>query len=172
MFVPFNSISPSSRIWIFQSDRKLTATEITYLHSHLRSFTERWAAHGQPLRASFDILYDQFIALAADEAYNSASGCSIDDSVRAIKQIEEHLQVGLFNRNIVAFKKSEDVVLVTLRDLKEKYEQGTWNGDTPTFNNLVSLKNQLETDWIVPAKNTWLKRYIPSVKIAHGHNYL
>jgi hypothetical protein len=166
MFVPFESISPSSRVWIYQTDRKFTDQETAFVSSYLLSFTESWAAHGQALKTSFHIHNNWFIVLAADEGYNSTSGCSVDESVRAIKHIQQELGVELFNRNLVAFKKGEAITLVSLKDLKEKYEDGTWNEDTLTFNNLISVKSQMEAEWIVSAKNTWLKRYIPSLKVA------
>jgi hypothetical protein len=58
------------------------------------------------------------------------------------------------------------LVLIPLQDLKQKYLSGTWNEATPTFNNLISIKSQLEDEWIVAAGNTWLKRYVPSLKVA------
>lgn len=162
MFVPFDTISPSSRIWIYQSDRRLTNDEVAAVSTYLENFTNQWTVHGQELKTSFDIRFNQFVILAADEDYNSTSGCSIDSSVRAIKEIEQNIGVDFFNRNLIAFKKSEEVILVPLSELKQKYTDGTWEEDTLTFNNLVSLKNQLENEWLVKAGHTWLKRYLPA----------
>jgi hypothetical protein len=166
MYVPFDSISPSSRIWIYQSARKFTREEKELIAAHLEAFTRGWAAHGQGLKTSFDIPYDQFIILAADESHYGASGCSIDSSVRAIKEIEQQLGLDLFDRNLVAFKDANVVTLIRLQDLKQKYSDGIWSEATFTFNNLVSEKSQLETAWIVPAGNTWLKRYVTASKVA------
>ena len=166
MFVPFESISPKSRIWIYQSDRKLTDAEKTIMNDLLGSFTNTWAAHGEPLRTSFDIRYDHFIILAADEDFNSASGCSIDGSVRVIKEIEQRVGIQLFDRQKVAFLKNNVITTMTLSELKQKYLEGIWNESTPAFNNLVSIKGQLDSDWIVPAGKTWLKRYTPGIKVA------
>jgi hypothetical protein len=165
MFVPFNSISPSSRIWIYQSDRKLTADEIAFAGEFLTEHCNQWNAHGQPLRASFEIRFDQFIIIAADESYNSTSGCSVDDSVRAIKEIQQRLGMDFFNRNLIGFLKEQHAMLLPLANLKENYLKGIWNESTFTFNNLISTKNQLDAEWIVPAANTWLKRYVPQQTI-------
>jgi hypothetical protein len=166
MYVPFDSIAPSSRIWIYQSTRKFTPGEKEMIAAHLEAFTRGWAAHGQGLKTSFDIPYDQFIILAADEAHHGASGCSIDSSVKAIKEIEQQLGLDLFDRGQVAFRIGDTITLIRLQDLKEKYNDGIWNEGTLTFNNLVSEKGQLETSWTVPAGNTWLKRYVPVSKVA------
>lgn len=167
MFVPFESINPSSRIWVYQSDKKFTVEDKAIIEVMLQLFTEKWAAHGQPIKSSFEIRFDQFIVLVADEGYHSASGCSIDDSVRTIQEIGKQLNVDLFNRNLIAFVKNESVVLVDLPLLKQKYGEGFWDESTPTFNNLIGTKGQLENDWIVPSSKTWLKRYVPGQKVVH-----
>lgn len=160
MFVPFEAIAPSSRIWIYQSQERISAEHKSLINKNLTTYCEKWNAHGQALKASFDIQFDQFIIVAADESFNSTSGCSIDGSVRAIKDIEKITGLDFFNRNLVAFMQDESVFLLDVSTLKEKYRIGIWKETTTTFNNLISTKNQLQHEWIVPAVNTWLKRYV------------
>jgi hypothetical protein len=166
MFISFEAMQPSSRLWIYQSNRKFTTQEEAIIASQLQLFTERWAAHGHPLKTSFSIREHQFILLAADESHESASGCSIDDSVRTIQELGNQVGVDLFNRNLVAFKSANDIVLIPLTELKQAYHQGTWNEAALTFNNLIQTCGQIETEWIVPAGKTWLKRYVPAEKVA------
>jgi hypothetical protein len=160
MFVPFHSLPESSRIWIYQSDRKFKPEEVDAISAQLMAFTQQWAAHSQPLRTSFTVLYDQFIVLAADENYNSASGCSIDSSVQAIKSISTQVQADLFNRSAVAFLIDSEVLIIPLSDLKAKYQEGVWNAETVMFNTVIQTKGELESQWKVPAGASWLKRYL------------
>jgi hypothetical protein len=162
MFVPFNDIATSSKIWIYQSDRKLSGNDYLFAQSFLENYTNGWRAHGQPLRASFDIRLDHFIIMAVDESYNSTSGCSVDDSVRAIKEIENHTGLNFFNRNRIAFLKDQHVYLLELSGLKENYKHNIWDEATLTFNNLIETRSGLADQWIVPAGNTWLKRFVPA----------
>ena len=160
MFVPFESLPANARIWIFQSNRPFSDEELKSAEQKLKGFTDVWAVHGEPLNASFKIAFSQFIILAADETQQDASGCSIDSSVRAVKELEQDLGVDLFDRNLVAFKSGDDISLVPVKELKEKFSNGTLNGGTLTFNNLVGTRSALEKEWIIPAGSTWLKRYI------------
>ena len=162
MFVPFESLPATSRVWIFQADRPLTADEMPVVEVRLRQFTDEWAVHGTPFDTSYLIRFNQFIILAADESRQNASGCSIDSSVRVLKEIEGLLGVQLFNRNLIAFKSGDNVVLIPLNELKQNFQSGILNEGTLTFNNLVSVKGDLETSWLVPAGETWVKRYIPN----------
>ena len=160
MFVPFETMPDRARVWIYPSKQKLTQLDREKITTHLTEFSQRWAAHGQPLKSSFQILFNQFIVLVADEQYNAASGCSIDDSVRAVKKLEQ-MGIELLNRDVVAFKKGDEIELISLGDLKEKYQAGIWSKDSLTFNNLVNNIGELEKNWIVPAGKTWLNRYLP-----------
>ncbi len=160
MHIPFSSLPGSSRIWIYQSPRALDSHETKIISDALHTFTQRWSVHGVPMPASFDIRFDQFIILAADEDSVSASGCSIDDSVRTLKEIGGMISVDLFDRTKVCFK-SEGVFTMPVTDLKKEYLSGKWSGGSLLFNNLISTKGDLETKWLVPAETTWISRYIP-----------
>jgi hypothetical protein len=160
MFVPFDTLPGTSRLWIFQAEKKFTSEQLTIIHSQLELFTKQWAAHGQPLQASFQILEDRFIVLAVNESVHAASGCSIDSSVHAIKELGNLIHQDLFKRNLVSFKLGETIVTIALNELKDAFNKGIWNENTLTFNTLAGNKSQFENEWLVPAKSLWLKRYI------------
>ena|SRR5688572_14009144 len=161
MFVPFEKIKDSSRIWIYQSNRRFNSEEAKIISQALLAFTESWLVHGSPMQASFSLRYDQFVILAADEDANAASGCSIDDSVRTLKRLGSELTIDFFDRSLVAFIKGEHVFTISSSDLKAKLSDGVWNSDTLVFNNLVNSKQDLTQAWLVPAGTSWLKRYLP-----------
>ncbi len=161
MFVPFTEIHDRARVWIYQAKRKFNSEEAKIISQALQAFTEGWLVHGSPMQASFDLRYDQFVILAADEQANAASGCSIDDSVRTLKKLGVELGIDFFDRSIVAFRKGEHVFTLGSSDLKEKLKEGIWNQDSLVFNNLVGTKGDLNHAWLVPAASTWLSRYLP-----------
>lgn len=160
MFVPFETLSNSARLWIFQAESKFSPDELTIISRQLQLFINGWSAHGQPLRASFNILEDRFIFLAVDESLHHASGCSIDDSVHVIREIGNLIHQDLFRRDVVSFKMGDKLETIKVSDLKTAFKEGVWNEKTLTFNTLAGTKGQLENEWLVPAQTTWLKRYI------------
>ncbi len=161
MFVPFESLPAHARLWIYQSTRKLSSSEQDIISNELTSFTTQWEVHGQPMKTSFTILYNQFLILAADEGYNAASGCSIDGSVRVLKKLGEQINIDFLNRSTVAFKGiEEDILLVPVAGLKQKSAEGLWGKNTLVFNNLISTKGDMDKNWLLPAGDTWLKRYL------------
>jgi len=160
MFASFETLEDSARIWIYQSSRKFTETEKSTISTTLEAFTHSWVAHGNPLKTSFAILYDQFIVLATDENFNEASGCSIDSSVRVIRQLDQQFSLGLFDRTKIGFLKGEQLEMIPLNELPNALTEGRWKQDSMVFNNVLSTKGQLTNGWIVPANQTWLKRYL------------
>jgi hypothetical protein len=58
------------------------------------------------------------------------------------------------------------VELIALADLKKKNAEGVWNEQTLFFNNLAPSVESLRNNWIVPAGNTWLKRYLSPERVA------
>ena len=162
MFVSFESLPADARVWVFQSNRPFSQKEIEVINSRLQNFSEEWNVHGIPLNSSYRIAFDQFIVLAADESQQTASGCSIDSSVRVLKELEEMLDLSLFDRNRVVFKKGDSFVTLRLPEAKENFLNGILNEDTLTFNNLVKTKAELEAEWLVPARHSWVRRYIPN----------
>lgn len=167
MFVPFESLPENSRIWIYQSNRKFNPAELLIISDALSTLTDQWKVHGIPLHSSFEIRFDQFIILAADENSTAASGCSIDDSVRMIKLLGEKLGVELFDRTRIAFKNEKEIITIPLDELKRKYVEGVWNNQTLVINNLILKKGELSDGWLIPAEVSWLKRYLPDKTVIH-----
>jgi hypothetical protein len=158
MHVPFQTLPEDTRIWIYQSDKKISPDHQQIIFESLYSFTQQWEVHGTPMNTSFDIRFNHFVILAAQD---QASGCSIDTSVRVMKTLGDKTGIDFFNRNRVAFKGETDVMLLALHELKPKAAEKVWDASTLFFNNVIGTKKQLDNEWIVQAGDTWLKRYLP-----------
>ncbi|RDC56350.1 ABC transporter ATPase [Pedobacter chinensis] len=149
------SFSPQSRVWIYQSNRKFTSQEESEILNKLASFTNQWKAHGNELLAKAEIRYGFFIILTVDETQANVTGCSIDSSVRLIKEIEQEYNVDLFNRFNMAYKVDNDVVVNNKEDFETLINIKKINPETIVFNNMVQNLAELETKWEVPFKNSW-----------------
>jgi len=166
MFVPFASLPDTSRIWTYQSARKFDTQEVKEITKMATSFCEQWTAHGHPLKTSFKIDYQQFLILAVDEASTGTSGCSIDGSVRMLKQLQSDIGTDFFERTKIAFLIENEVTLIDTSLLKKAFADGVLNSASLTFNSLVATKEELEKRWIVPAGKTWLSKYLPKSAVA------
>ena len=158
MFVEFDKIPDTSRIWIYQSNREFSSEEVNVIKFNAKKFIENWTRHGDDLKGSFTIVYNRFIVIAVDENFANVSGCSIDASVRFIQQIQSELNVDLLNKLHIAFKTNDDVNSVSLNDFRSFIASDKITQDTIVFNNLVNTKADFESKWEVPAKESWHQR--------------
>lgn len=159
MYIPFEEMSSSSRIWIYQSDRKFNEEEVQDISNHLQSFTEGWAAHNLSLKTSFCIKYNHFIILSVDESDTGASGCSIDSSVKTIKEIETKHNLSFFDRLNLAFIINEKVKITPLNCLEKEIKLENINKQSIFFNNLASTIGNLSSNWMIPIEKTWLNKF-------------
>lgn len=159
MYVPFDQLPASARIWIYQAERPFTAAEVTALQPALQQFAAEWTSHGRTLAASAEIRHQQFLVIGLDEAVADASGCSIDASVRFVRGVEEQLQVQLLDKAKLAFLLGGEVQLLDRRELRGAVAQGLLHPETPYFDNTATTVGQLRAAWPAPAAATWLARY-------------
>jgi hypothetical protein len=166
MYVPFNELPENSRIWIYQADRKLAPSEKQLAEAALKDFCESWVAHGVPLKTSFTVEHDQFIILATDEDHHAPSGCSIDSSVKVLKELQQSLGIDLFDRSRVAFLVNNEIITHPLSQLKTLFDSGSLNAGSITFDNLVPSRGDLSRRWKTPVEKTWLTKYLPNSTLA------
>ncbi|MCC9165297.1 hypothetical protein [Pontibacter harenae] len=159
MYIPFDQLPPHARLWIYQSSRPLTEAEQAEINPLLERFATEWSSHGKGLQASAVLLHNQFVVLANNETAASASGCSIDASVKFVRALEEKLNVSFFDRTQLAFMKEGQVRLVGLNELKSKVAAGEINENSLYFDTLVNNYGELQSEWPRPARNSWLSRY-------------
>lgn len=162
MYTPLNTLPGSAKVWIYQSPKKFTQSEKEIINGRLASFTETWMVHGAALTASFDVVYDQFVILAADDV---ASGCSIDSSVKIMREIGSELEIDFFDRTSIAFLIDNEVRLISLSSLKTAFADKQLGAHTPVFNNAIAVLQEFRESWPAPARNSWVSRYFPKESV-------
>ncbi len=149
------NFSPQSKVWIYQSSRQFTETEIVEIQQQLNEFTAQWTAHGHQLKAKAEIPYGFFIVLIVDQDAASSTGCSIDSSVRVIKKIEQTYGVDLFNRFNMAYKFGEEVRVINKEDFETLITIKEITTETTVFNNLVENLEDYQQKWEVKLADSW-----------------
>ncbi len=133
----FKGFSDDSRIWLYQANRALNEHEQAYLAKQTAIFTEQWAAHGKQLTATSAIIDEYRVAICA-EGDVEASGCSIDASVRFMKEIGAELGVDFFNRLLILSETENGKSLIPFAQLKDNPELQIYH---PAITNLGQLRN-------------------------------
>ncbi len=160
MLTDYDLMPDLSRVWIYQSDRSFSSEELELIKNKVEIFINTWQRHGDDLKASYKIVYNQFIVLLVDEDVNNVSGCSIDSSVNLIKELESEFDVDLTNKLNVSFKDGNNINIVKLSDFQIFAKESKITSKTIVFNNLVTTKSDFENKWEIPVENSWHKRFV------------
>lgn len=159
-----SDFAADSRVWVYQSSRLFSLGEALQIEDLLNHFVENWKSHGTPVKGFGTLFFGQFIILMADERATGVSGCSTDSSVRLIKEIEQLYKVSMFDRQNLAFVIKEKIELLPLGQLQYAFDNGFIKADTVYINNLVQTKEELENNWLIPVKESWLAKRIRTEK--------
>ncbi len=160
MIVEFNTLPETSRVWIYQANRSFTEDELAEIKTKLIEFLGRWFTHGKDLEASFELKYKRFIIIALNQDVNNASGCSIDDSVAFIQQLEKDYNVDLLDKMNVSYKQGEFIAYKPLKDFRKMAKDKAVSKNTTVFNNLVTNIAEYKENWEVPASESWHNRFL------------
>lgn len=164
MLVDFNTLSDTSRIWLYQSDQPFTEEQVSQIEKDLSTFLTSWTAHGAALNAGFEIKYNRFIVIGLDQAESEASGCSIDSQVRFIIALQENLGVDLLDKMNVTYYQNDRIHYKTLLEFKQMVKDGAVGKNTIVFNNLVATVGEYKTNWEIPAIDSWHSRFLKKGK--------
>lgn len=151
-----SNLSPSSRIWIYQSSREFTPAEVQQLNTLATEFVTTWSAHGAALKAAAEILHNRFLVIGVDEEQAAASGCSIDKSVALVKKIEADFNTNLLDRMQIAYRSGNEIKTFKLPQASSLLEKAELTENTVIFNNLVSTKKDWDQKWEVALKDSWI----------------
>jgi hypothetical protein len=152
------SFSPQSKVWIYQSNRAFTNEEVAAIGLKINDFASQWKAHGHQLQAKAEVLHNFFLVFTVDEASAGVTGCSIDASVRVVKELEKEYNVDLFNRFNMAYLVDGKVVVASKEDFETLINIKSVGPSTIVFNNMVQTLGDFETKWQVPFEQSWHKQ--------------
>jgi hypothetical protein len=152
------SFSPQSKVWIYQSNRAFTNEEVAAIELKINDFASQWKAHGHQLQAKAEVLHNFFLVFTVDEASAGVTGCSIDASVRVVKELEKEYNVDMFNRFNMAYLVDGKVVVASKEDFETLINIKSVGPTTIVFNNMVQTLGDFETKWQVPFEESWHKQ--------------
>lgn len=160
MILDLIALDDSSKVWIYQSDVEFTYDELDEARVDIFNFLSEWTAHSHGLTCYGNIFHKRFLAIFVDETNSSASGCSIDKSVKFVQYLGDKFDKDFFNRMAYAYMIDEEISTIPHTDLSAKYESKEINDDTLFFDNLVTTKADFLKYWIKPLKDSWHSRFL------------
>ena len=159
MIIDFKNIPDDSRIWIYQSSKDLSDSDIKIIDNKTTLFLENWKAHGNELQASYLIKERRFLVIAVNEKFNPIGGCSIDYSLQLVNDISTTINLDLLDRLSVNYRLENNIKSISLRDLKNKIKNKSFSPETIIFNTTVKTKKELSSDFELKISSSWLSKF-------------
>ena len=154
-------LDDSARVWVHVASRKMTLDEAHIVQAHLDEFVAGWQAHGAPLTAQASVVHGWMVLLAVDERPQPATGCSIDASVSALKQVANlhpsMVDLDLFDRMAVLHRSSAETPWkrTTLSTFWAQRKAGLVGDAEQVFDTTVCTLGALKTRGVVPMGTSW-----------------
>jgi hypothetical protein len=149
------NLSDRAKTWVFGISPALASDQQATLLAAVDAFLDRWAAHGQPIRAARTLLHGSFLVVAADETAET-SGCSIDAMFGTLKKLEQTLNVEILDGNRIFFRDGERVRAVARNEFKSVASL-----DSVVFDVTAERLDQLRTGaWERPASESWHRQLL------------
>ena len=160
MHTPFNQLPETSKIWIYQSDRKFYTDEVPEIITKIETFLNQWTSNGNILEASYLFKYNRFIILAMSHSDEVLSIEAIDNSVAFILDLQAAYNVELLDKLNVCFKQGEFVQYKDVKTFRKLLKIRSISAKTIVFNNLINTKEELEDNWEIPIADSWHSRFL------------
>ena len=155
------TLDDSARVWVYVTSRRMTLDEARAVQSHLDKFIAGWQAHGALLTAQASVVHGWMVLLFVDERPQQATGCSIDASVLALKQISglhpSMVDLDVFDRMAVLHRTSSETPWrrTQLSTFWAQRKAGLVDDSEQVFDTTVSTLGELKTKGVVCMGTSW-----------------
>lgn len=147
-----------NKLWIFQSKQYFTNSEYKQIVKIIKKFLSNWVSHGILIQAKMKIIENRFIKILLSEENIPISGCAIDSMIKMIKEIDnQYPQLQLLNRNLVSYKKNNQIITVDIANLKSKIKNGDVNSNDVIYNSFVTSQREYNEKFTQKIGISWLK---------------
>lgn len=160
MLIDFDTMPGSSKIWIYQSDRKFYPQEVDEIIMKIEFFISQWENDNEQLQASYQLKYDRFLIIAVDTSKTILTMETIDASVSFILGLQNQYKIELLDKLNVCFKQGEFVQYKELKAFQKLIKSRSISAKTIVFNNLINIKEELEYAWEIPITESWHNRFL------------
>lgn len=161
----FSEMSAASKVWIYTSNKAISTEESLAIQHMMNEFVNQWQAHQQKVFASGSVLFHRFLVLAADSSKTNVSGCSIDESIHFVQEVERKFNLHFFDRLYTCCLQGNTVKGYNQAELIQAILSREVNADTLLFNPLVNNLNELRHSWMIPLRQSWQVRLLPAQKV-------
>lgn len=160
MIVSFQKIPDWSKLWVFPSSKKIFPQQIESLTIAIENFLETWTNNGENLHCAYKLVYDRFIIITVDTSKTQLNLNTYEALTSFILHLETTLETTLLDRINVWYKQGDYVQFKELNEFKNLIKNKSVSSKTIVFDNMITTKQEFETDWEISISESWLSRFL------------
>jgi hypothetical protein len=148
-----NEMPDNARVWLYQSSRVLTASEIEIVHAEVSAFLADWTSHGAAMEAASEVALNRILVVAADES--KASGCGIDKSVKCVQALGKSLGVDFFQRTVVLYELNDQLCESPLHEFWALRKALVVSDETKVVDTTVRTLGEYRSEFLKTFSRSW-----------------
>lgn len=156
MLVTFDDLEDLAKVFLYPSSKKFYPELLHQIEESVRDFVENWSKK-HDFEAGYKIVYQRFLIVAIN-SNAKVTTLVIDELVSFIFKLQSEHEIELLDKLNVCFKQGEHVQYKEVKEFKKLIKNKSVTKNTVVFNNLINTKAELESDWELPAEDTWYNR--------------
>lgn len=156
MLVDFNQLDDNAKIFLYPSSKKFYPDLLSQIQTQVDAFVKEWSIKNE-IEASFKIEYQRFIIIGINPTKPITTSI-IDELVSFVFKLQYEHDTELLDKLNVCFKQGEYVQYKEVKEFKKLIKNKSVTPNTLVFNNLINTKTELDSDWELPAEDTWYSR--------------
>ncbi|NIJ44418.1 hypothetical protein FHR24_000857 [Wenyingzhuangia heitensis] len=156
MLVDFNELENNAKVFLYPSNKKFHPELLEEINTKVDDFVNQWVSKHE-IDAGYQIKYQRFIIIAINQN-KPITTLIIDELVTFIFKLQLEHEIELLDKLNVCFKQGEYVQYKDVKEFKKLIKNKSVNTNTIVFDNLINTKKELESDWELPAEDTWYSR--------------
>jgi hypothetical protein len=147
-----NSWDPESRLWFYTTEQPLTEGQQDHVLNEGKRFFQEWAAHGQPLSATWIMPCPQLLVMAVFPGVEP-TGCSLDKASTLIGCLEKELGLDFRNRKRLVMVREAGVLVAEPAFLIPYLDSGLgW------LNQYAKTAKEFRDNPLLAMHTPWIKR--------------
>jgi len=159
MIVDFDKIPDWCKLWVFPASRKFYPQEISELKESVETFLKDWNSETEALKSAYQIKYDRFIIITVDDSEIKLPIETHNALSDFIQSLEKKYNLVLMDKINVCYKQGEFVQYKDLIAFKKMIKSKGVSPKTIVFNNIISTKEELATQWEINIMDSYLGHF-------------
>lgn len=143
----FKGYPDDAQVWIYQSNREMTADEMKEIETKMIQFTDGWTNHGNPMKGTMKVLNPYFLVSTVDPTVLNASGCSVDAFNNHLKDSTEKMNIDFFDRMILTIEEDGKMKQIPFSAIDQHH-------DALLYDPLVTRLKPLRENWPCPVSES------------------